>query len=367
VGTDEFAVPGASDDHASTARAGGPALSTTVDFGTVATRPETLASSDDVLREMEQYRRELTGYCYRMLGSGFEADDAVQDTMVRAWKGIDGFEGRSALRSWLYRIATNVCLDMLRSRQRRARPMEMGPSSTADASLNPVLPEHAWVSPIPDASVLSDGDPADVATERETIRLAFVAALQHLPARQRAVLILREVLRWQATEVAELLDTTVASVNSALQRARATLADCDLDSARGGVIDADQQALLARYVDAFERYDIPQLVSLLHDDAIMSMPPFDLWLEGPTEISRWFVGQGIGCKGSRLVATAANGSPAFGSYRIDPDGGFKPWALQIIDVAGDKIVGHHSFVVGYDDAPNPGLFAAFGLPAHLDD
>jgi RNA polymerase sigma-70 factor, ECF subfamily len=311
------------------------------------------------LEDLDQYRRELTGYCYRMLGSGFEAEDAVQETMVRAWRAIDGFEGRSAVRSWLYRIATNVCLDMLRSRQRRARPMDLGPSSTADSSLGAPLPEATWIQPIPDDRVLpEDGDPAELAATRETIRLAFVTALQHLPPRQRAVLILREVLRWRATEVAELLDTTVASVNSALQRARATLASRDVEATAPSVPDADQRELIARYVDAFERYDVTELVQLLHDDAVMSMPPFPLWLVGPEEISRFFLGQGIGCQGSKLVATSANGSAAFGSYKPAGDGTRRPWAIQVIEVSGDRIVGHHNFL-------GPDLFPVFGLPDHL--
>jgi RNA polymerase sigma-70 factor (ECF subfamily) len=323
----------------------------------VSAQPETVASSEIDSADLEQHRRELTGYCYRMLGSFFEADDAVQETMVRAWRGIDRFEGRSSLRSWLYRIATNVCLDLLRGRERRALPVDLGPSSTADATLGPMLPEHAWVQPVPDGRVLPDGDPAELAVAKETIRLAFITALQNLPARQRAVLILREVLRWQATEVAELLETSVASVNSALQRARATLAVCDTSSSTS-VTDPEQQALLARYVDAFERYDITQLVTLLHDDAVMSMPPYDLWLRGPVEMGRWFLGQGCGCRGSRLVPTAANGCAAFGSYRLDGTGGYQPFALQIIEVSGDRIVGHHNFL-------DTTLFAAFGLPAHL--
>src|SRR5437588_716304 len=262
-------------------------MTVAVDSPPVSVRSD--ASSDVQFDDLEQHRRELTGYCYRMLGSAFEADDAVQETMVRAWKGIAGFEGRSALRSWLYRIATNVCLDMLRGRQRRARPMEMGSSYTADAFNGETLPEHAWVTPIPDARVLpDDGDPAELAAERETIRLAFVTALQHLPARQRAVLILREVLRWQASEVAELLDTSVASVNSARQRARTTLADRDLDADRPQLADAEQQALLARHVEAFERYDIESLVALLHEDAVMTMPPYNFWLRGPAEMAKFF-------------------------------------------------------------------------------
>jgi RNA polymerase sigma-70 factor (ECF subfamily) len=311
------------------------------------------------LAEIEQHRRELTGYCYRMLGSGFEAEDAVQETMVRAWKNIDGFEGRSALRSWLYRIATNVCLDMLRSRQRRARPMDLGPSGTAEAFLGAPLPEAAWIQPIPDDRVLpEDGDPAELAAARETIRLAFVTALQHLPARQRAVLILREVLKWRASEVAELLDTSVPSVNSALQRARATLAARPVDVDAAEPADADQQALIARYVDAFERYDVSELVTLLRDDAIMSMPPFPLWLRGPEEIGRFFLGQGIGCRGSKLIAVAANGGYAFGSYKPADDGTRRPWAIQVIEVSGDRIVGHHNFL-------GPDLFPVFGLPDHL--
>jgi RNA polymerase sigma-70 factor (ECF subfamily) len=309
--------------------------------------------------DLEPYRRELTGYCYRMLGSVFEADDAVQEAMVRAWRAIDGFEGRSSLRSWLYRIATNVCLDMLRGRERRALAMDLGPSGTADSFLGTTRAESAWVTPIPDGRVLpEDGDPAELAAAKESIKLAFVTALQHLPAKQRAVLILREVLRWQATEVAELLDTSVASVNSALQRARATLAARDVDESSVGSVSADQQELLARYVDAFERYDISSLVSLLRDDAVMSMPPYDFWLQGPVEMGRWFLGEGIGCRGSRLLATSANGSAAFGSYRPDPKGGHYPWALQVIEVSGDRIVGHHNFL-------DTNLFAAFGLPDHL--
>ncbi len=320
-----------------------------------------LRTDDDVSTEaLEQYRRELTGYCYRMLGSGFEADDAVQETMVRAWRGLDRFEGRSALRSWLYRIATNVCLDMRRGPQRRALAMDMGPSSTPEAFTGAVRPENAWVSPIADSRVLSDSsDPADVAASKDSIRLAFVTALQHLPARQRAVLILREVLRWQATEVAELLDTSVASVNSALQRARATLAARNEDAARTHPVDAAQEELLARYVDAFERYDMTSLVSLLRDDVVMSMPPYDFWLRGTDSMVSWLLGTGSGCRGSRLVATIANGCGAFGSYRPDGEGGHDPFALQVIEISGGKIVGQHNFL-------DTNLFAAFGLPDHLD-
>lgn len=310
--------------------------------------------------DLEAHRRELTAYCYRMLGSGFEAEDAVQETMVRAWRGIDGFEGRSALRSWLYRIATNVCLDMARGPQRRARPMDLGPASTADTVLGDGLPEETWIQPVRDDRVLPlDGDPAELAASRDSIRLAFVAALQHLPPRQRAVLILREVLRWQASEVAELLGTTVASVNSALQRARATLDTIDLESTDGAPSDARHQELLRRYVEAFERYDVGSLVSLLHEDATFSMPPYSLWLRGPAQVSGWLLGQGAGCKGSRLVATSANGCAAFGAYRATGTGTFEPFALQVIEVSGGRIVGWHNFL-------GSELFAAFELPARLD-
>jgi RNA polymerase sigma-70 factor, ECF subfamily len=315
---------------------------------------------DQALAEdLEQYRRELTGYCYRMLGSVFDAEDAVQETMVRAWRGIEGFEGRSAMRSWLYRIATNVCLDLLRGSQRRARPVDMGPSGTADSFTGATQPEATWIQPMPDARALPEyGDPAELAASKETVRLAFVAALQYLPARQRAVLILREVLRWQAAEVAELLDTSVASVNSALQRARATMSAHDAEEPIPEVADGDQQTLLTRYVDAFERYDITSLVSLLHEDAVMTMPPIDFWLRGPAEMGKFFLGPGGKCRGSRLVATGANGCAAFGCYHPDPDGGYRPWALQVIEVSGGRITGHHNFI-------DPELFAAFGLPARL--
>jgi len=308
--------------------------------------------------ELEPYRRQLTGYCYRMLGSSFEAEDAVQETIVRAWQHSDSLQGAGALKSWLYRIATNVCLDMLRGRQRRAQPMDLGGSSSADAFDGKVLPENVWVTPIPDYRVVpDDGDPAELAAQRETIRLAFVAALQALPARQRAVLILCEVLRWQAGEAAELLDTSVASVNSALQRARATLAARD-GGGHHEPLDAEQRALLAKYVTAFERYDINSLVALLHDDVVMSMPPFPFWLSGPVEVGKWFLGEGSVCRGSRLLAVTANGSAAFGSYHLDPAGGHAPWSIQVIEMRSDRIVGHHNFL-------DTTLFPYFGLPEHL--
>ena len=314
----------------------------------------------DLERALESHRRELTGYCYRMVGAASEAEDAVQETMVRAWVSIDRFEGRSTLRTWLYSIANNVCVDMLRSPQRRARPMEMGPSTrTADVVLGDQLPEHMYVQPISDERVIDlEGDPADVTAARESIRLAFVAALQHLPPRQRSVLILREVLQWQASEVAELLDTTVASVNSALQRARATLAAMP-GEALDPTVDPEQKALLARYVDAFERYDIQALVGLLRDDVVLSMPPWDVWLQGPQELADWFLGQGIVCEHSRLLPINVNGTAGYGNYHFVRPGLWEPWAIQVIEVAGGKIVGHHNFVY-------PELFAEFGLPDRIE-
>ena len=304
---------------------------------------------------LEEYRTELTGYCYRMLASPFEAEDAVQETFIRAWRAIDRFEGRSQLRSWLYKIATNVCLDMLSGRERRARPIDLGPSrEPVEESLNS-LPEATWVQPIP--------DPAVVAESNETTRLALVAALQHLPPRQRAVLILCEVLRWKASEVAELLDTSVASVNSALQRARATLEASNLEQgdASRSVDQADAE-LLARYVEAFEAYDMDALTSLIQEDAIQSMPPFDMWLSGRDDIFTWWYGPGIGCKGSRVIPTvSANGAPAFGQYKpSDTGSGYDPWALQVLEIEDGKIV-ELTFFLETDT-----LFPLFGLPPHLD-
>jgi len=315
----------------------------------------------DLELALEAHRRELTGYCYRMLGAASEAEDAVQETMLRAWRSIDGFEGRSSLRSWLYRIANHVCVDMHRSPQRRARPMDMGPSTaTVDVVLGPQQPEHVFVQPVADERVIDvDGDPADVATARESIRLAFVAALQHLPAKQRSALILCEVLRWPATEVAELLDTSVASVNSALQRARTTLASvprASLDT----TVDPAHEALLARYVEAFERYDIDTLVTLLRDDVVLSMPPWDMWLVGPSELAAWFVGEGRVCQNGRLLPIDVNGTAGFGNYHFVRPGLWEPFAIQVIEVAGGKIVGHHNFLY-------PERFADFGLPPRIEE
>ncbi len=328
---------------------------------------DTRTIDDGSLRELEHYRGELTGYCYRMLGSAFDADDAVQETMVRAWRSFDSFEGRSSLRGWVYRIATNVCLDALRSRQRRALPVDLSPAVSAQTAPGAPLPEQTWITPIPDNDVAPrEGDPAERAVYQDTIRLAFVAALQHLPPRQRAVLILREVLCWQATEVAELLDTTVASVNSALQRARATLAASNLSDTESEPVGEDDKDLLARYCAAFEAYDIDRLVTLLHEDARQSMPPLALWLEGRDEVRHWLLGHGIGCRGSKMLPMVANGMPAFAQYRCDPHGGYEPWALQVIEISAGKIVHVHSFLDTPMFLDEPRLFARFGLPAHLD-
>ena len=323
----------------------------------------TLPDRSELDARLETHRPELTAYCYRMLGAAFEAEDAVQETFVRAWRAYDRFEGRAAIRSWLYKIATNVCLDMKRASQRRALPVDLSPAGTADQGLRPALGAEAWVEPVPDdRAIPSGGDPAEVAVARESIRLAFVAALQHLPPRQRAVLILREVLRWKADEVAELLDTTVASVNSALQRARATLAGKDLVAADPTpvVLDEEHEALLRRYVAAFESYDMDALTSLLSEDARWSMPPYELWLQTHADIRQWCLGPGIGCRGSRLIPIRASGSPGFAQYKPAPGGGWEPWSLQVLQLDGDRIAG----ILFFLDTER--FFPLFGLPAHLD-
>jgi RNA polymerase sigma-70 factor, ECF subfamily len=311
---------------------------------------------------LEQHRTRIAGYAYRMLGSTFEAEDAVQETLLRAWRSFEGFEGRASFRSWLYRIATNVCLDMLEGRQRRARPVDLGSAQSADTALGPPLPEGTWIEPVPDGAVLPEtSDPAEMAESRESIRLAFVAALQLLPPRQRAVLILREVLRWRATEVAELLETTVASVNSALQRARGSLARADAANAPARPMDEGQKRLLERYVDAFERYDMDALTSLLHEDASWSMPPYELWLQTHDDIRKWCLGPGIGCRDSRLLPITANGSPAFGHYKPSPTPGRRdPWSLQVLELSEGRIAGITFFL---DTAR---WFPLFGLPPRLE-
>jgi len=319
----------------------------------------TLTAGSLDVEELEQYRTELRGHCYRMLGSLFEADDAVQETLVKAWQAYDSFEGRSSLRSWLYRIATNVCLDHLRSRSRRALPMDLSQPLPATTAPTEVLPDAAWLEPVPTGDVVpADADPAQRAVLVDSVRLAFVTALQTLPPRQRAVLLLREVLCWSAAEVAALLDTTVASVNSALQRARATLAATDPTDRTPAPLAGSDQDLLTRYTRAFEAYDISALVELLREDASISMPPMTLWLRGREDLRAWYLGTGIGCQGSRLVPTTANGLPAFGQYRRDPAGGHRPWSIQVLEVADGRIAHVHHFL-------DESLFARFGLPARL--
>ena len=310
--------------------------------------------------DLEVHRRALTGYCYRMLGSGAEAEDAVQETMIKAWQAADRFEGRSSVRSWLFRIATNVCIDMGRSPQRRARPMDLGPVRAPDpVNLSDILPEHTWITPIADEHVIDlSGDPAQVVTGRDSIRLAFISTLQRLPARQRAALVLCDVLRWPAAEVAELLETSTSSINSALQRARATMADFATAPAPAEALTDDQQRLLSRYVDAFERYDMNALSRLLHDDVIQTMPPYAMWLQGRDDVLAWWAGPGAACEGSKLLTGRANGCPAFAQYRVDPDGGHAPWALQVLELRGDRVAEFHAFL-------DTEAFARFGFPAHL--
>ncbi|CAN5791035.1 sigma-70 family RNA polymerase sigma factor [soil metagenome] len=318
----------------------------------------------DLLEQrLEQHRLELRAYCYRMLASPFDAEDAVQETLIRAWRSFDRFEGRASLRSWLYRIATNVCLDMLRGSERRARPMDLGPAGAPVAENLQERPETTWLEPTPDALVVPAGtDPAAVAVARDSVRLAFVAALQHLPPRQRATLILREVLQWQASEVADLLKTTVASVNSALQRARATLGATEpTASTAASALGKAERALLDGYVRAFEAYDIDALTALIHEDATQSMPPYDLWLSGREDIFTWWLGPGIGCRDSRVVPTvAANGSPAFGQYKPSPSGGLEPWALQVLELRDGRI-GELTFFLATER-----IFPLFGLPERLE-
>jgi RNA polymerase sigma-70 factor (ECF subfamily) len=310
--------------------------------------------------DLETHRSALTGHCYRMLGSPFDAEDAVQETLVRAWRNAGRFEGRSSVRTWLYKIATNVCLDALSSKDRRFRPMEEGPVGTIDDTLD-VRPRTHWLEPIPDARAIpADDDPLEQTMLRQSIRLAFVAALQHLPPKQRAALILTEVLGWSAVEVAECLDTSVASINSALQRARATVAARSAQVKEQPLTPA-QSELLERYVDAFHRYDVDALVALLQEDATLSMPPYVLWLQGPEAIRGWLLGRGSGCRGSRLIPTAACGAPAFAQYRRNPEGGYAPWSLTVLELSGDRIGSWNAFL------DTEKLFPLFGLPLQLPD
>ncbi|WP_373046910.1 sigma-70 family RNA polymerase sigma factor [Vulgatibacter sp.] len=310
-------------------------------------------------RQLEEHRTALTGHCYRMLASATEADDAVQETMLRAIRRLDQFEGRSSLRTWLYRIATRVCLDAIDERKRRARPMDLRPVGNVDEELL-ALPGDRWIEPIPDAQALpTDANPAELVAMRQSIRLAFIAALQHLPPKQRAVLLLTEVLDWPAADVAACLETSVAAVNSALQRARATIGSKELDGLHAPLSEP-KAALLQRYVEAFERYDMDALAAVLREDATMCMPPFDLWLQGQQSIRDWMLGRGIACNGSRLVPTAACGLPAFGQYKPAPGGGpHQPWSLVVLEVDGDRIGTLHHFL------DTQTLFPRFGLPMEL--
>ncbi|MBO8188920.1 sigma-70 family RNA polymerase sigma factor [Streptomyces spirodelae] len=313
---------------------------------------------------LETHRAELTGYCYRMLGSVFEAEDAVQETMVRAWRGLDRFEERSSLRSWVYRIATNVCLDALAAGKRRARPMDLSGPTSGATSPGAALDADVWIEPCPTAPTRTADNPAEAAEAAESVRLAFVAALQHLPAKQRATLLLREVMGFSAREVADLHGCTVASVNSALQRARATLAarrEAATDDTAVRVPSSVQKALARRYAAAFASFDMVELSMLLHVDATMSLPPYAVWMRGVSDIRAWLTGPAVGCRGSRLIPTQANGSPAFGQYRPSAHGsGFEPWGLQVIDISGD----HITDISVFRDTDR--LFPLFDLPARID-
>ncbi len=312
------------------------------------------------LTDIEAHRPALTGHCYRMLGSAFDADDAVQETLIRAWRSRDQFAGRASIKTWLYRIATNVCLDELKDRGRRGRPIEEGSPSSGSPSMDALIQRSStdWIEPILDAQVLPrEANPAQRAILRQSVRLAFVAALQNLAPKQRAVLLLMEVLEYSAAEVAEMLETSVPSVNSALQRARATVArDNEVEP---GELSEAQQEMLNRYVAAFEQYDVDGLAALMRDDVTFCMPPYSLWLQGPAEIRTWMLGLGSGCRGSRLVPTAACGWPAFAQYRPNPEGGHKAWALIVLELCGDRIVGVNSFL------DTEALFPRFGLPLIL--
>jgi RNA polymerase sigma-70 factor (ECF subfamily) len=312
------------------------------------------------MQHLELHRPAITGHCYRMLGSFFDAEDAAQEAMIRAWKGMDRFDGRASLKNWLYRIATNVCLDEIHNKGRRARPMEEGAAFSGTPSIEDLVqrPSNAWLEPIADARALpSDSDPAERAILKQSIRLAFVSALQKLAPKQRAALLLMDVLGLSAAEAAETLGTTVASVNSALQRARAALSDKSFNS--HAELSAAQAEMVNRYVTAFEQYDIDELTKMLREDATVSMPPYTLWFQGPKAIRHWMLGLGCGCRGSRLTPTAACGSPAFAQYRANPEGGYKAWALIVLELSGDRIAAMNSFL------DVEALFPRFDMPLFL--
>ncbi len=312
------------------------------------------------IQHLEAHRSAITGHCYRMLGSFFDAEDATQEAMIRAWKGMDRFDGRASLKNWLYRIATNVCLDEIHNKGRRARPMEEGSAFPGTPSVEDLVqrPATFWIEPISDARALpSDSDPSERAILKQSIRLAFVAALQKLAPKQRAALLMMDVLGFSAAEAAETLDTSVASVNSALQRARAALSDRNINSSPD--LSESQTEMLNRYVTAFEQYDIDALTKLLRQDATLSMPPYALWFQGPAAIRNWMLGLGCGCRGSQLVPTAACGSPAFGQYRVNPEGGHKAWALIVLELSDERIAAVNSFL------DVEALFPRFDLPLLL--
>lgn len=332
--------------------------------------PASTARQPSFEQELELLRPSLNGYCYRMLGSGFEAEDATQETMVRAWRRADSLAEPAAMKSWVFRIATNVCLDQIEGRKRRARPIDLAEVGTAETPVGAPLPETTWVLPVADGQVVDpEADPAARLADRETLRLAFVAALQHLPARQRVVLVLREVLRWSAKEVAELLETSVASVNSALQRARATLDELALGDTEAPArpSEEDERRLLEQYLEAFAEYDIDRIVALLRYDVVFDMPPLTLWVRGPEQVGEFMLGQGAACRGSKLIATAANGCPAFAAYKPDPESGeWLPWSLTVLEpAAGDEggpvVAGIHNFLQPFLHS----LFTSFGLPDRL--
>ena len=309
---------------------------------------------------LEAHRPALTGHCYRMLGSVFDADDAVQETMIRAWRTLARFDGRASIKSWLYRIATNVCLDELKARGRRARPMEEGSPSSGAPPLEALSkrPSAYWVEPILDVQVLpADAGPAEQAMLRQSIRLAFIAALQKLAPKQRAALLLTEVLGCPVAEVAHILDTSMPAGNRARKNSRTTLAKRQQEEPVE--LPESQQLLLNKYVAAFEQYDIEKLTSLMRQDAAFSMPPYSMWLQGPDAIRTWMLGLGSGCRGSRLLPVAACGWPAFAQYRPNPQAGHKAWALIVLELSGNRIAGVTSFL------DTEVLFPKFDLPLTL--
>lgn len=320
-----------------------------------------MTAASDVVDQAEGYRSELVGFCYRMLGSAAEADDAAQETLIRAWRGSGTFRGDSALRSWIYSIATNVCIDMGRAPQRRALPADItSPAvmTTGQPELGKPLDPASWITPIDERRL---GPPAatpeEITVQRESIRLAFLTALQHLPARQRAVLILRDVLAWSAVEVAELFEVSTDSVTSALARARRTIKARHVDFAEP--LNDTNSALLAHYVAAFEEYDVDRLVALLHRDATFTMPPYTFWLRGADDIRRWWNGPGAKvCIGSRALSLVANGQPAAAVYHLTAPGEWTPFALHVLDTAAGRISGICHFL-------DTDVFSEFGLPEHL--